>query len=276
MLIELKKYSELKYTADWVELCATLYREVTKGEIEHLLINNDFETEEIEDYINSVWNELRTRNNRYNGINPMVIDEFSVESNIDWRNYPEYVLMLILSMEGNGWRAQTTGILFERICKEVLEEYIGGRAMVVGFPQKVSVQEICLAIDEEYIQELPPRYKDRKLDVVGWKSIDNRNNKLLILMQCAAGADWRTKTRELSVEVWRDYIRFGCWPTLAFGFVHVIDDELFFETGKEGGIIFDRIRIYRLLTNKAEFSDEELRDEVLNWVGQRLQDLEVA
>ena len=113
-------------------------------------------------------------------------------------------------------------------------------------------------------------YKDRKLDVVGWKKLDSRNNKLLILMQCAAGDNWKAKTTELQPEVWRDYIRFGCTPTRAFGFAHCIDDDLFFETGKEGGIIFDRIRLYRYMTSRNVITDNTLRGEILEWCDNRL------
>lgn len=269
MKLELKDFATLRSISDWVELQVAINGEMTKAEIDHFLNNNDY-SGDTEDYINSIWRELRIRNLRYHNITPMTIDSVSIETNIDWKKCPEYVLMLVLSLEGNGWKTQITAVIFERICKEVLEEYIGGEAKVVGFPQKVSVEEICTDIEEQYIQELPPRYKDRKLDVVGWKKIDNRNNKLLILMQCAAGNDWRGKTTELQLEVWRDYIRFSCTPTRAFGFAHCIDDELFFETGKEGGIIFDRLRIYRYLKNKEEIKDITLRTEILNWCNERL------
>ena len=263
-------YDSLKALCDWCELTVALNDSLTKAELDHLLNNKGYSAEDSENYINSVWRELKSRNKRYNSISPMSIDSVSVDTNIDWKQYPEYVLMLVLSLEGNGWRTQTTAVLFERLCSEALEEYIGGQAKVVGFPNTVSVAEICLIIGEEFTQELPPRYKDRKLDVVGWKSIDDRNNKLLILMQCAAGNDWRAKTTELQVEVWRDYIRFGCTPTRAFGFAHIVNDDLFFDTGKEGGLIFDRLRLYRYLHGKSAFTDNNLRDEVLKWCCDRL------
>lgn len=269
MKFELKDYSSLKSICDWIELSVVFNGEITKAKIDHILTNNDYSGNS-EDYINSMWKELKIRNRRYNDVTPMVIDDISVMSNFNWQECPEYVLMLILSLEGNGWKTQHTGVIFERICKEVLEEYIGGQAKVVGFPKKVSVKQICADIDEDYIQELPSRYKDRKLDVVGWKKIDNRRNKLMILMQCAAGNDWRGKTTELQTEVWRDYIRFACKPTRAFGFAHVVDDELFFETGKEGGIIFDRLRIFRYLFNKNKIKDPSLRSEVIKWCNERI------
>lgn len=269
MELELRDFATLKSISDWVELQAAINGEMTKAELDHFLNNNDY-SGDTENYINSIWRELRTRNLRYHNITPMTIDSVSVQTNIVWRECPEYVLMLILSLEGNGWRTNITAVIFERICKEVLEEYIGGEAKVVGFPQRVSVNDICTDIEEQFIQELPARYKDRKLDVVGWKKIDSRNNKLLILMQCAAGNDWRGKTTELQPEVWRDYIRFSCTPTRAFGFAHCVDDELFFETGKEGGIIFDRLRIYRYLKNKDEIRDNTLRTDILNWCNDRL------
>ena len=270
--LELKKFTSIKIVADWVELNTVFNGDTTKSELDHILNNNDFPND-TEDFINSVWRELRTRNGRYSGVLPMTIDRHEVRTNLDWEQYPEYVLMLILSLEGNNWKPQVTGVLFERICKEALEEYIGGNARVVGFPEKVSVEAICQEIQEEFIQELPARYKDRKLDVVGWKKIDNRNNKLLILMQCAAGNDWRGKTAELQCEVWRDYIRFGCTPTRAFGFAHSIDDDLFFETGKEGGIIFDRSRLFLYLSSKPHESLEELRGDIHGWCNDRINEL---
>jgi hypothetical protein len=269
MKVELKNYTSLKSICDWIELCVAINGEITKAEVDHFLNNNDYSGNQ-ENYINSMWKELKIRNRRYNDVTPMEIDDISVLSVFNWKECPEYVLMLILSLEGNGWNTQDTALIFERICKEVLEEYIGGKAKVVGFPQKVSVKEICEDIEEDFIQELPARYKDRKLDVVGWKKIDSRRNKLMILMQCAAGNNWRGKTTELQPEVWRDYIRFACRPTRAFGFVHVVDDELFFETGKEGGIVFDRLRIFRYLVNKDKILDSSLRDDVIKWCNERL------
>lgn len=270
--IELENFNSIKSICDWTELYVALNGDISKAEIGHFLNNNDYPEDDIENHVNSIWVELEKRNERYD-FSPMTIDDVSIETSIVWNDYPEYILMLFLSLEGNHWQTQLTGAIFERICKEALEEYIGGQAKVVGFPNKVSVEEICNEIKEEFIQELPARYQDRKLDVVGWKKIDNRNNKLLILMQCAAGNNWRAKTTELVVDVWSKHINFGCTPTRAFGFSHVVEDDLFFDIGIEGGIIFDRLRLYRYLSNKAQFSDETLRPEVLVWCNNRIQTL---
>lgn len=272
------EFDSVDALSDWVELSVAIEGEVTKSELNHFLTNNEMSEEDSENMINFVWVELNTRMSRYSDdYQPYEIDNFEVTSKIDWKEFPEYILMLILSLKGNGWEPQKTGKIFERICNEAVRNYIGGESLINGFPKTYSVKQIADIIKEKFREEKRATDKDRGVDLIVWKSFEpNRGNKVLLFIQCAAGQNWKTKTSDLSIPVWARYIDFRCHPIRGLAIpvclTHQID---FAEYSAEAGLIFDRTRIYRNTVNQ-DIKDDNLRNEILIWCSDRLLNLIAA
>ena len=268
--ISFGSFNSIEALADWVELSVTINNSVSKAELIHYLQNENISEENSEDRVNFVWNALEKRNDRYSSIPPLIISDVDVESNINWVDYPEYVLMLILSLVGNEWEKLRTGIIFERLCSEALKNYLACDTLVVGHSNTITTKELSEILNQRWASEFLSVYNDRKLDVIGWKEIDDRKNKLIILMQCASGNNWKSKTYELQLDVWRNYILFNAKPIKAFGFTKsLLNDAYFEDKGYEGGIIFDRTRIYKHTVDK-DFTDSMLRTEIVEWCNERI------
>jgi len=196
--------------ADWAELFVALSQEeLSKSELGSYIEESAGE-EPHEAFVDSVWQELEYREYLYGTQPPFKVAEREVKSAINWNNYPEYMTCLIFSLVGNSEDSAKSGKLFERITSEAMKNYLQGGAAVFGHPRNIRLRDMCGAIGEKFNCD-PPRYrKDRKLDVLAWKPFgDCRASQIVILMQCAAGHNWRSKLPELSIDAWRRYIHFS-------------------------------------------------------------------
>jgi hypothetical protein len=114
--------------------------------------------------------------------------------------------------------------------------------------------------------------KDEGVDIIAWHPFDERCGQAIILAQCAAGTDWREKTMEISLPVWREYIDFATDPLRALVFPSVCHDEWMY-LSKKGGILLDRLRITSLIPmNMAS----NLRKELEEWSEKQLEGLQRA
>ena len=114
------------------------------------------------------------------------------------------------------------------------------------------------------------RYKDRGVDIISWMPFpepdyDNRrSSQLVVLSQCAAGHDWRKKTRELPMAAWTQYIHWATDPMRAFAVPCVIGEDMWHDIAREvEGLVFDRIRIINQLSRGVQ--DAALRDALETW-----------
>ena len=122
-----------------------------------------------------------------------------------------YLYLLLatrLNMRDNRVHAEIDGArLFEKLCAGVAISYLGKRAesMVFGatsgsggFPARIA--RLCHQLGEGggVRDDVSPRVKDGKLDVVAWKSFaDSWQGKLIIFGQCKTGTDYRDMPTQL-------------------------------------------------------------------------------
>ncbi len=256
--------------ADWIEL-AVGYEAVPMSKAAVITkLQTALGDEPADDFISSVWDELENRMYLYGEHPPFVIDSMEVNPNLNWQDNPEYIMCLILALTGNPVNPTPTGKLFERISKEAIQNYIQGQAIVTGHPGQYNVQQICNLTYELFRNELPPQYNDRGVDVIAWKSFnDQRGNQILILMQCAGGHNWFTKTGDVKLRPWTEhYIGFHSPPVRGFSTAVVVPKSQFYNISLETDLLFDRTRIYRnVIDHQVEGT---LRIEVLTWCNTRL------
>lgn len=232
--------------ATWVELTLVYEgKSVSKERLKSQM--NDCNGDVADHDVDLVWLELRKREFRYGSKPPFKMTDGTVKSNINWKKFPHYMLCLLLEMYGNTVDPVKTGKLFERISYYAIKRYLGGDAILYGFPENQKLSKIATDMGETFIIEPRPRYKDRGVDVLAWKSWnDRRPSQIVILMQCAAGHNWKDKTTELPVDAWNEYIHWACSPIKAFSIPYIISDETeFHDISKEAGLLLDRTRIYK-------------------------------
>lgn len=263
--------SDVGSVADWIEFCVTYESaSISKAAMLHK-IEMDSGDEPSEAFISSVWDELDKRMMLYGDHPPIVVQGMEVVPNLTWHDCPEYMMCLILSLTGNPSNPTPTGKLFERVSMEATKGYLQGNAVVFGHPSKQTIATVCVMTREGFKSEFPPNYNDRGVDVIAWKSFDDqRGNQVIILMQCAGGHNWTSKTGDVVARAWTEkYITFGCTPIRGFSTAVVISDsEVFEEVSFEADLLFDRPRIYRHTVDRP--LEGNLRIEVRTWCDARI------
>ncbi|MDD2890872.1 MAG: hypothetical protein PHE49_09600 [bacterium] len=182
---------------------------------------------------------------------------------------------LIFSLQGNPYDPLDSGKLFERITEVAIKNFIDGESLLTGFPSGgISVENIANKLKETPISELPTHAKDKGVDVVAWKHFgDERSSQIILLIQCAAGDNWKEKLRDISLYAWCQYIHFACCPIKGFSMPRVVSNipALLNEFSAEAGLILDRPRIYRNTVNAT--IDPTLRGDLKIWCDTRIEEM---
>lgn len=271
--------NSISSTADWVELYITFQNcGLSRTQLGSFLESSKGK-ESSDDFIKDVWDELSYRRIMYGGSPPFQIDYYYIQSDLEWKNAPEYLACLIFSLEGNPNTAVSSaavaGKYFERISNEAVKNYIKGNSIIYGFPSEQNIEEISKSLLFEKFNYLPPSYrKDRNLDLIAWKSWgDNRASQLILFVQCAAGNNWKTKTKELNIRAWEKYIHVAAKLIKGFSIPIVISDaEELHEISTDAGIVIDRSRIYRETINTV-FDDLSLKSDLIIWCNNRISEI---
>lgn len=223
--------------------------------------------------VDSAWQELEHRELLYGDHPPFEVKGDMVKTSLTWEDVPEYMTCLIFALEGNATDSVPSGILFERLSNEAVKNFIGGKSFRAGFPPGMPVKDIARKINERFCYEPPSSRKDRDLDIVAWKDFgDERSSQLILLMQCAAGHNWKQKKKDLNLDAWSKYIHFASKPVKGFSIPVIISDKKDLEEhSTDAGIILDRARIYRNVINGAP--SDNLRDDLRAWCKQRLAEM---
>jgi len=257
--------------ADWVELelaCTTTH--FSKTGLSRFL--EGAKGEEVDEgFINSVWMELKKRQDEYR-IAPFLVGPHIVIRSIDWHDIPGYLLCLFFSVYGGSENLSKSAKLFERLTSEIIKKYFDFVVKVFGWPVEADepkdiatrARNLAEIMNEHFIEPPDPDKKDDTLDVVGWKSFhDRRNSHLVVFMQCAIGKDWESKTRSLRREAWKQYIHWGCEPVPGIAVPCIVPQKKWKDVARDAGLVLDRIRIYNILSQGK--NDIELDKEMRAW-----------
>jgi len=266
--------TNISVVADWIELSVAYEKSSVLKSAVSSKIEGASGDEPSDAFLSSIWDELEIRMSLYGEHPPFICNHEEIMPNLDWEECPEYLMFLILSLNGNPINPTPTGKLFERISREAVKNYLSGNAVVFGHPARYSVADLCGFTNEKFKSELPPNYNDRGLDVMGWKPFnDRRGNQILIMMQCAGGHNWISKTGDVVLRAWTEkYMTFGCKPVRGFSTVVVVsNNERFEEVSFETDLLFDRPRLYRCTVDLEV--ETTLRPEVITWCKDRIAEI---
>jgi len=276
-MIRIPNPDSYSVVADWTELFITVTGEfVSKAKLTHLLERVSGQ-EPSEAFITDVWRELEKRQRLYE-LAPFTVDSLVVEAAESGSARVAYLACLLMSLYGVASGAKGAAKLFERLSCFAAKAYLGGCAVVFGWPVEPGdepsirdrIIELASKLEERYVEAPAEKYKDRGVDGVAWKPFyERRPSQIVILLQCAAGQDWRIKTNGLPLRAWEQYIHWSNNPIKAFAVPCIIPDRDWHEVAKEGGVLFDRIRITNL-TSELEKDDKALARDIGRYVTKQL------
>lgn len=271
--------------ADWIELeLASGEASLSKTKVGSI-VESETGSEPREAFLTDVWRQLEERQARYTK------KFFRCEGDLAIRSLaaevtaqPEYIACLLFSLYGVDDEYRLDPKIFERLSAEAIKNYIQGKVFVFGWPVLpnietdigLRVKAVASAAKERFVESPAARYKDRGVDVIAWKPFlehdadEHRSSQVVILAQCAAGGNWRKKTTELPYQSWIQYIHWARDPQTAIVVPRVISADLWHDISREGGVVFDRIRIVNLLPDGV--SEADLKDAIETWISDQIKE----
>jgi hypothetical protein len=282
-MLELDDADDSERVADWVELELSLGEPSFSRSRVNSVIRDATGVEPRESFASDVWQYLRTRIALYSA--PF----FEIDGDLASRRDDvtigrlEYETCLFFSLYGAP--QGTNPKVFERMSAEAIGHHINGPVYVFGWPVlpdmevaiAARVKEVSELLRERFAEAPRASYKDRGVDIISWKPFaepdyDNRRSgQLVVLSQCAAGHDWRKKTRELPIASWTQYIHWATDPMPAFAVACVIRDDMWHDVAREvEGLVFDRVRLINHLPQGVQ--NAELRGVLDQWRTEQIEE----
>jgi len=260
--------------ADWVELFViTENRKISKMKIQTL-----FEEEgiDLESKIDGIIIELNRRITLYGVSSPIAINGVSIEPKIKWRENPFHTLCLIFSTFGVEDTTDGGTILFEQIGNIFLKEFLGSKTIHLGFPTSTNLNTQLGNIADSTFEPrgalIPDaREKDSKVDVISWIPFnDSRNSQIIVLAQCGAGADWKTKI-PISLSTWSQYINWNFETTIpSMMITQIVQADKWRKYSSTYGMLIDRARLLRIHSHFHNNIPTPLKKDVLKWCKSKL------
>ncbi len=273
-MIELPDTTSISRIADWIELYLLVYnKHLSKNKIISLFqrtVTGDFD----ESLIDGAFTELNRRLFLYGRITPFEIKGNIAIPHFTWRKFPQHTMCVIFSTYG---AANSDGgtKLFERLAESCLNHYLGSKSTLFGFPSNLSFTEqvdnfakLCFEKRED---DPAPFDKDRGLDIIAWKSFDDRRkSQFYYLVQCAAGGWWRDK-KPIPINSWRRYIAWNNDTTIPImAITQIVEAEKWQNAIDDYGVIVDRARFYRTITSSSYKMNASLKTTIKNWCQRKI------
>jgi hypothetical protein len=225
-----------------------------------------------EDVIDSAWESLGDRARLHGSRWPFQLaDDTLAPSTPRADLLALYTFLCLLSFSGEVEHAGRR--LFEHCVSDLVVGLTNGPALRLGAPRiapvptgfEAAVTYYGTAGDEKIVARLvdPDHEQDGGLDVASWFPFDDsRGCYLHLIGQCATGANWLDKTRDLTVDRWYDYIQWGLRPVPFLAIPRVILSNLQLRrVTKEAGLVLDRPRLLELCSRKPLSDERRLKVE---------------
>ena len=194
-------------------------------------------------------------------------NELVIEVNPQFKSKPEYLLCLYC-MEKSDKKEKEIG-LFEKIVAEALQQYLGQGSeyrLIDRKKESIDIEKFC----REELQERPHSGAQKtfknpantlRCDVIVWKKVDNRVGKIVCLVQCKSGKNWRDG-HPVNIEGCKKVINLAVAPLRVFAISDLLNEDELFSRSSEKGLILDRVRIISLLANVEHDSIKQVRQEI--------------
>jgi hypothetical protein len=213
---------------------------------------------------------LRTRSRAIGALYPFRRDGLGYARTGSWKKYLPYSFMLFTSLNQTyeelnfaGGSGNRPAELFETLASKAIEKYLDCSVIRIGAPRRTPVPSQFPDALEYAVRELGEIIGKRDLekhasgddgvDLIGWRSFgDARASQAIILAQCAIGTDWRDKRDGVSLDLWRRHIDWHSTPLKGFAVpFHHEEGASWRETATRAGIVFDRLRIAKLVASSV-------------------------
>ena len=284
-------------SAEWIE-ASILFDdpELTKSDVVDLLLeeqvcvgNQDLAYQIAEE----AWQELERRK-RWGGLpKTVVVTKNKIVGSEDWEQdvlRAFFVLLAIQKIFPEWAKLRRSyveqGNLFEKVVERICPALLPGwKTYRAGWsPENTKsvpqiVTDLCQRINTKGASDLEewagPDAKDAGLDLVCYRDfIDDREGMPMYFLQCASGKNWRDKITTPDADLWWKLLNAAARPSTGIVAPFVIDDwELRRAALKGQVVVFDRIRAISAARQKGVTIDQELRDEIINWMSSRVNEL---
>jgi hypothetical protein len=271
--------------ADWLELELSLGEASFSKSKVSSIVRDAVGVEPSEAFVSDIWRHMRSRAALYSAQFFAVDGDVLVRRDDVVEGRLEYEVCLFFSLYGASAQTGSDPKLFERMSAEAISHHINGPVFVFGWPVLPDVQtaiadrvqQVSKLLRERFVEAPGLRYKDRGVDIISWKPFaepdhaNRRPGQLVMLSQCAAGHDWRKKTRELPMASWTQYIHWATDPIPAFAVPCVIDADIWHDVAREvEGLVFDRVRLVSHLPKGVQ--DSSLKAALEVWRTEQIEE----
>jgi hypothetical protein len=270
-MIDLPDPQSSESVADWVELQLTLgNKKMSRGEVSSAIeAASGFEPSDA--FLSDVWRELSRRQGLY-ALHLFSVKGLGVSATTSKKTIVTAAYKACLFLSLYGVHDQKVSKLFERVTCCAVEQYLNGKAAVWGWDGTGNIgarmQKLADILGERFSYPPPAHYKDRGVDVVGWKPFpDSRSGQIVLLAQCAAGFDWRTK-RPVPIGAWCQHIHWAAPPGVAFAVPRIVSPTDWHDRSVDLGLLLDRARLVNLLADGC--SDSSLEKDLSLWIKDQL------
>lgn len=172
--------------------------------------------------------------------------------------------------------------LFERLCRYVISEYLGGhcKSEVLGTSGSndfdIKVNDILRKMDFPGCYKKPyggtGKEKDGGIDIIAWIPFEDRKDSLLIALgQCKTGSNWERFLKKN--EFFSKYTTYTPYvnPIYFFFVTEDFGEYKWEERSKDAGVLFDRRRILEFIPTDIYSIDAQLDADIHTWVNAALQ-----
>ena len=299
--------------ADWAELSLLIDKPhlLSKDDIADVLLDSGMAAESepsadhefADDIVNSLWGVLEDRVRRYGAAYPFQVDAgFSKVKGKGkgWQDWCVFTCLLIQDL-GHWYDGVPTTYkprssfsdLFEHIVaaaqlgifrgRSVVFQAKGGNGWSSAINERVKQLAECFVRPIGTLEDLEPNDKDVGLDVVTRMRIfDETPGTIVLLTQCATGANWKDKTGDPPLQTWQTLINWKSPLVKALAIPFTLrpgapglsanaNDRpaaLSRYSDRHSAVILDRPRL--VAGHPDLFFDRKHRQRVLNWCRWRI------
>lgn len=284
---------------DWIEASTVFLGAATsKSDVVDVLCEEDVYDDQdfAAEIVDQAWQLLRV-NAAALGANALVdVQARTVQPTGDWRTCAPTAFFLLLSIAPRYARLReklagdyaNQGALFEQVTRDAIAAR-GWAVHSTGWQSGMAAETFARLVDgvQAFLRE-PLRVPDTEeyltsandagLDLVClWPYFDDRPAAPVMFVQCASGANWRTKLKTPDPELWHKMIPFIVSPTRAISIPFVLDEASFKKTALlQSGVLLDRVRLLRRLDAAKQWMNADAQQKVQDWVESKLDALEAA
>jgi hypothetical protein len=271
---------------DWLEASLLTHNADRISDTAIIDVLSEADIEDPDGLLAGVNHTLRARSRAIGTHYPFRRDGLGFARTLSWKECLPYSFMLFTSLNQSyrelnfvGGSANKPAELFETLASKAIEKYLDCTVIRIGAPRRKPVPSQFPKALEYTVKELGEIIGTRDLerhnsgddgvDLIGWRTFgDTRASQAIILAQCAIGTDWRDKRDGVSLEMWRRHIDWHSAPLKGFAVpFHHGEGNSWRETATRAGIIFDRLRIAKLVGASA-FS-AATKKEMVSWCEKR-------